>query len=280
MISRYENTVQVMLKASAGWKQKVYVMADNHFDSIGCNRKLLKAHFEMAKSEGAYIIIVGDWYDAMQGRADPRRDLSELRPEYKRSDYYDYVVESSAEWLEPYLDNLLLISQGNHETKVLKHTGTDLTERLVYHLRSKGSKVQKGGYGGYIKFQFDMHKKTKTLNLKYYHGKGGGSAVVTRGVIDTNRQAVIYPDADYVVNGHNHEQYVLSIPRERITQRGRVYIDSQWHLRTPGYKDGWGDGSGGFDVESGTPKNQGCICIEWDCKGGQEIKGKCYAVLD
>jgi hypothetical protein len=56
----------------------------------------------------------------MQGRFDPRRDMDELRPEYRRNDYYDFVVRDAADFLEPYANNIALISDGNHELAVLK----------------------------------------------------------------------------------------------------------------------------------------------------------------
>lgn len=89
--------------------------------------------------------------------------------------------------------------------------------------------------------------------IKYYHGAGGGSAPVTRGVIQTNRQAVYLPDADVVINGHNHEAWYMPISRERIGDTGVIYQDVQHHIRTATYKNDYGDGSGGWHVEGGKP---------------------------
>jgi len=47
-------------------------------------------------------VFGGDWFDAMQGKFDPRRNMDELRPEYRTEKYFDVVVESSAEFLKPY----------------------------------------------------------------------------------------------------------------------------------------------------------------------------------
>lgn len=235
---------------SSGWEQSFLLTSDVHFDSIYCNRKLLKEHFDEAKKRNAMICVFGDWYDAMQGRADPRRSMDELRPEYRRDDYYDFVVDDSANWLEGYKDNLLIISPGNHETSVITHAGTDLTERLVHELRKRGSPVVKGGYGGWLRFLYHVYQTRSSMNVKYFHG-AGSSAPVTKGVIQTNRQAVYLPDANVVVNGHNHQAYWVPLKRERISTKGQLFSDIQHHVRTPGYKDGYDDGSKGHAIING-----------------------------
>jgi hypothetical protein len=107
-----------------------------------------------------------------------------------------------------------------------------------------------------------MHKTKQTSALIYrFHG-AGGEAPVTRGVIQTNRQQVYLPDADVVWNGHNHNSYVLPIARLRCSQRGKIYKDICWHVRTPGYKDDFGAGLSGWEVErGGVPKPHGACWI-------------------
>jgi hypothetical protein len=125
---------------------------------------------------------------------------------------------------------------------------------LVYGLNSEaGTQINTGEYGGWIQFFFTMQKtQRESRRLKYFHGSGGGGPV-TKGVIQSNRQAVFLPDADYVVNGHIHESWVLALPRERIGQSGMITKDTQYHVRTATYKDEYGDGSGGWAVQKGMP---------------------------
>ena len=240
----------------AGWEQWFLLMSDNHHDSIYCNRELETRHLEEAKKKNAKVFIFGDFFDAMQGRFDPRRTPEELRPEYHRSDYYDFVVKDTVEFMRPYAKNILLISDGNHEAAVKKNANTDLIERLVYALRTEcKSEVVHGGYGGWMKFNIGKHNK----RLKYFHG-AGAEAPVTRGAIQTNRQAVYLADADVVVNGHNHHTYIIPIVKERLSDQGKMYFTIQYHVRTPGYKQSYGDGTAGWDVtKGGSPKPIGAI---------------------
>jgi hypothetical protein len=235
--------------------------SDVHYDSIHCNRELYKKHLDAAKKHESLIIDTGDLIDMMQGRYDNRRSYNDIRPEYINERYYDLVINDTAEFLKPYKDNFLILGRGNHEQAVVKHVGTDPNSRIVHELRNAGSRVVSGGYGGWVILFFgeDTKRARSSFRIKYFHG-AGGEAPVTKGVIQTARQAVYLPDADMVVNGHNHNEYVLTVKRERINRNGGLYFDVVHFIRTPGYKDDYGVGSDGWEVErAGVPKPQGCV---------------------
>lgn len=246
-----------------GYEQWQLHIADVHYDSIFCDRDALFEDLNEAKKRKAKIFIWGDLFDAMQGRFDPRRNMDELREEYRREDYYDFVVRDLADALKPYAKNLEIIADGNHELSVLKNANTNLADRLVYALNVENKvNITHGGYGGWVVWMYDISGVNKSIKLKYFHG-AGSEAPVTRGVIQTNRQAVYLPDADIVVNGHNHNSYYIPIARERISTQGIQYMDIQHHLRVPGYKQAYGDGAKGWDVtRGGVPKPVGCCWVK------------------
>ena len=242
----------------------LYFTSDTHFDSVYCDRSMFFEDMDNAILRDASICIIGDFFDAMQGRFDPRRDMSALRPEYRRSDYYDYVVKDSVNMLEKYSNNIMMISPGNHELSILKNANTFLSDRLVSSLNSRtGSKIIHGGYGGWLRIVLRVGNQPKgSINIKYFHG-AGGEAPVTRGAIQTNRQAVYLPDADIVINGHSHNAYWIPITRERIGNKGDHYFDTQHHLRTPGYMQSYGDGTTGWEVtRGGVPKPLGSCFVK------------------
>lgn len=245
-------------------EKTIMFTSDTHFDSVYCNRSMFFEDMDEAQRRDASICFIGDIYDAMQGRFDPRRDMSTLRPEYRRSDYYDYVVQNSAEMLEKYAHNIAMIAPGNHELSVLKNANTFLSDRLVSYLNNKtGSKIIHGGYGGWLRIVLRVDGKPRgSVNIKYFHG-AGGEAPVTRGAIQTNRQAVYLPDADIVVNGHSHNAYWIPITRERVGNKGDHYFDTQHHIRTPGYMMSYGDGSTSWEVtRGGVPKPLGSCFVK------------------
>jgi len=237
---------------------RIMVMSDIHFDSPFSNRKLFFHDLDFAAKNKAKVFVIGDFFDAMQGRFDPRRDMSQLRPEYRRADYYDYIVEDAAKLLKPYRSLFSLITPGNHEAATLKNANTDLIGRLTKKMSTPGHTVHTGGYGGIIR----LIEGKKIVPVKYFHGSGG-EAPVTRGAIQTSRQAVFLPDFQIVLNGHSHHAYWIPIVRERVNPSGDHYFDIQHHVRTPGYNMSYGDGSGGWEVtRGGVPKPMGSFMLD------------------
>lgn len=237
----------------------LFLASDLHVDAVSCNRDVLLADMQEAVNRNAMIFLIGDIFDAMQGRFDPRRSLDELRPEYRRQDYYDFVVKDVARILGPFAKNIVLISDGNHETATLKNANLSLTDRLIWLLNTQyGGNVQHGGYGGWVRFMLEGNSGGRaSVKMKYFHGAGGDSPV-TRGVIQTNRQAVYLNGADIVVNGHNHNAYYVPIVQESVSDAGKVIFSTQHHVRTPGYKSEYNDGTKGWAVEKGmVPKPLG-----------------------
>jgi len=248
-----------------GWEQWVLITSDRHHDNKYGDRAFEKYHLDMALDRNALIVDVGDLFDAMQGKFDPRRSYSELRPEYALDRYLDEIVTDASRFYAPYANNFLVIGRGNHESSVLKNNSTDLISNLVYRLNSDNKAcIQAGGYGGWVRFMFTANKtKRSSIRMKYFHGSGGGGPV-TRGVIQTNRMAVYLPDADIIVSGHTHDSWHVPIARERISNAGKIRKDLQHHIRTATYKKDYRDGSEGWHVERGAaPKPLGAVWIRF-----------------
>lgn len=243
--------------------QWVYLTSDLHIDAACCAREALLEDFDEAVQRKAQIIVAGDIFDAMQGRFDPRRSMEGLRPEYRREDYYDFVVTDVARVLAPYAKNIVMLADGNHEMSVLKNANTNLTDRLVHELNAHyGGKVQHGGYGGWVRWMWE-HGGTpgQSIKMKYFHGSGG-EAPVTMGAIQSQRQAAVLGNADIVLNGHSHNSYWMARVKECLSNKGDVWFVNQHHIRTPGYHQGYGDGTKGWEVTSGKgPKPIGGVWL-------------------
>jgi hypothetical protein len=257
IVEQSRNVHQVKEKYNKDRKELWYLLSsDGHWDNPDCKRDMMERHLKQCKERGALWFHFGDFFCAMQGKYDKRSDKAKLRPEHQNGKYLDSLVNTAAEWLMPYRDVIGIIGQGNHETSILQRHETNIIERLVEKLNPAGCdhRVYMGGYGGWIRFMFEhtAGSNRKSLNLKYFHGHGGGGPV-TKGLIQSQRQAVFLPDADIVVSGHVHEQYTIPFTRERLLDSGKVTIQDQWHVRTPTYKDEYKDGYGGWHIETGKP---------------------------
>lgn len=239
---------------SSGWEQWMLWSSDRHHDNVLGRHDLELKHLKKAKERDALIFDNGDLFCAMQGKYDKRSNLDVLRPEDKKGDYLDSIVDHAIDFYKPYAKFFALIGQGNHERSIETHHGTNLTKRLVKGLNRSNGNVFMGNYGGWVRLQFTIHKTNMTSrNIKYYHGKHASNAPVTRGVIDTARLAVYLPDAHYVFTGHSHDTWHVPIRRERLSQQNVIYFDYVHFLRTTTYKDEYGLGEKGFAVEQGKP---------------------------
>jgi hypothetical protein len=180
-------------------------------------------------------------------------------------DYLGLLLDTAGDWFAPYAGQFAIVGTGNHESSVLKNNGLDLTRQLSRRLREASGQAwpYQGGYGGYVRIKVNPAGNThRSIMLKYFHGSGGGGPV-TKGVIQTNRRAVFLPDADVVVTGHIHEQWLVTLMQERVSGRGTIDIKSQYHVSVPTYKDEYNAGRGGWHVERGAPpKPLGCVWMK------------------
>lgn len=245
--------INITLK-HVGDEQRVLLQSDVHWDNPHCDRALFHDHLKQARAHDAPVIDNGDFFCAMQGKWDKRANKNDLRPEHQTARYLDALVATGAEDLEPYRDLLTVRGQGNHERSILKRHETHLTERLVERLRAKGGTVYTGGYSGFIIFSVTYEQgRRRPYKMFYHHGWGGGGPV-TRGVIQTNRQAVYLADADFVWTGHTHDAWQVPIARIRLNQDcTSIEHTRQTHLRTAGYKEEYVNGYDGWHVERGGP---------------------------
>lgn len=247
-----------------GWKQPILLTADRHHDNRHTNQKLELAHLKKARELNAPIIDIGDFFCAMQGKYDPRKSYTGLRPEHIGDNYFDLLLDEAEEFYGPYSDLFAIIGKGNHEANVLKRQQIDLTKGIARRLGA-----YPGVFSGWVFLRFLINKtRSITLKLKYHHGYGGGGPV-TRGVIQTNRRAVYLPDADIIFTGHIHESWIVPIMRERVNGAGGTSIQPQWHISGPTYKEEYLS-QDGYHIENGRPpKPTGAVWLWLEHKNGR-----------
>jgi hypothetical protein len=248
VVKKSEDVLIVNMDAvREGWDQYFLFVTDAHWDNPHCRRDLFSKFMRQARERRAGIVFPGDFFCAMQSKMDRRGGKSNLRPEHQSDNYFGSLIDTAFLDLIPYKDNILLMAYGNHETAVLKNAEIDLLKLLTDRLG-----VNRGGYAGFIKFQFSRGKSNHISKLLAYHHGYGGGGVATKGILDTGRRAVWLPDADLVLSGHVHERLDTTISRQRVSQSGETYIDHQRHIIGPTLKDEFSL-QGGYHLEKGRP---------------------------
>lgn len=236
-----------------GDEQWFLLQSDVHWDNPKCDRKKLKKHLDLALKRNAPVLDFGDFFCAMQGKYDRRSSKKDILPEHQQNNYLDSLVDTAAEYLNPYKEIITLRGIGNHESAIHKNHETDLTERLTERIRYNKGIARRGGYSGYIRFHIhNNNRQNNSIKLWYFHGAGGGGPV-TRGVIQSNRQAVYVSDADIVATGHVHESWQVAVQRIRLNHRDQISHERQTHVKIAGYKEEYISGYGGWHVETGKP---------------------------
>jgi predicted phosphodiesterase len=248
-----------------GWEQWYLLLSDVHFDSPHCDQKLLTKHLKQAQDRGAGVWCIGDWFDAMGGKNDKRASKSDTKKQDLEDNYFDQLVDHSAEYLEPFQENLVMLAYGNHDTSVLRHNETDILYRLCRQL-----KIEQMGYSGFIRLMFSGLTGRRSSRRYYWHHGAGGGGAVTKGAIGNQRRAA-YVDADIYHSGHVHESMAQEHVRLRLNDSGSVVLATEWHIITPGYKQEYSL-KRGFQMEKGnTPKPVGAYWLHFtydgDCPG-------------
>ena len=252
---------------ASGDHYRCLLMSDLHWDNPKCDRDRLKKDLDYAAREGLDVFINGDLFCAMQGRYDGRRMKSDIREEHNTSTYLDDLVSTAVDWFAPYKHNIALVGYGNHETSILKNCETDLLARFVEGMNGRGAEIVLGGYGGWIVWSFSQEfGNAMAYKLKYFHGSGGGGPV-TRGTIQNQRMLAAVHGADCVWMGHVHESYAMVNVVESLNAKNNPILREVLQVRTPCYKEEYGDGTKGWHIMRGAPpKPLGCYVLDLELR--------------
>jgi predicted phosphodiesterase len=216
---------------------KLGLFSDIHFDSPDCDKESLIKHFDYCLKDNRYILINGDLFDAIL-----LKDMKRAVPHNTdhRDNQLNVKLEEMAHFLTPYKDQILFIGRGNHEEAVIKHNGLDLLQMLITLLNAGNKhKIQFGNYANFIRFSWIKSSGKSTIHYDIFaHHGAGGSAPVTKGMIDFSRLSKGV-NADLIWVGHKHQSIVdYSDPIMYIDSFGNVILKNRQLIQTPSYQKG------------------------------------------
>jgi hypothetical protein len=183
------------------------LMSDWHLGSDYTDYGRLKEELDILKEKNARIHVNSDVFDCIFPR-DFRFMPSVPVPEIRGDDYMaDATIDYASNFLEPYADNIDVLSMGNHEYSLASHgASTNMIARLI----NRYPHIRQGEYQGYLTYRFKYPKGggVKDLTTFWSHGKSGNTPV-TKGVIDYSRWSADIEGFDILTSGHNHEKFAL-----------------------------------------------------------------------
>lgn len=266
--------LRIPFQRRSGWEAKILVTSDQHWDNPKSDHALQLEHLEQAAALGAPVLSAGDFFCLMQGKYDKRSNKSALRPEHQTDNYLDSVIETAVDFFAPYAKLFTVILTGNHEAAIQQRHETNMIDRFCGAINTRtGSHVHNGGFSSFIKVMFEEgsnasrpHRFSRVIHVD--HGYGGGGPV-TADMIQSSRRAMYLPDADIIIHGHTHDQWVREYARKRLSRDGQIYHDVQTHVKVASYKDGYSDGHSSWEATKGMPpKPLGAYWLRfyWDTK--------------
>lgn len=252
-----DTCLEVRIDYSSKSTSEFMFISDVHYDNPKCKRKLVHKHLDYALENNIPVFCFGDFFCLMQGKYDPRRSKGDIRPEHNSSNYLDTVFRDTAEKMSKYSKVLKMVSDGNHETAILKNCEVDPLDNFCHLMNVlHNGDVTHMGYHGFIRFKFHRNGAAiRTINLYFHHGKYGGA--VTKGVTGVVRHSSAAPEADIIVTGHTHDKWMVEHPRYILKSNGKMVVRPQYHLKCGTFKEEF-EKSGGWAVERiAMPKSMG-----------------------
>ena len=240
--------------------------SDAHQDNPHSCREMEERHLEQAIKRNAIILDNGDLFCAMEGKGD-RRGAKNLRPENVAGNYLDTLVSYAANRYEKYAHLWPLMAMGNHETAVLSHKETNLTERLTACLTDRtGHHVQAGGMTNWVTIRVGRNKiegkgRGTVCHYRMYmhHGFGGGGPV-TMDAIQGQRKMAELDGVDCYMSGHTHGKWVMPRMKAFLDSSGLEAFKEVQTVKLPTYKDEFLTEGRGFHHEKGRgPKPLGAM---------------------
>ena len=213
-----------------------FYMSDLHIGARDCDYNLIDAELKEAVANGDRIAINGDVFDMILPKDHKRFRPTVLHPKIsQRDNIIDAAVDMGVEILAPYKDNIDMIGCGNHETSVEKYHSTDVIVRLMEKLGSKTAKY--GGYQGFLEYSVRRKGGTGFRFITHYWHGGGGSAPVTKGMIDFHRlRWVGNSDVEWI--GHKHNRFNAHERRMVCPKSGsKPVLKDVRHIMTGSYFD-------------------------------------------
>ncbi len=92
-------------------------------------------------------------------------------------------------------------------------------------------------------------KSCKRFLVHYHHGYGG-NAKRSKGVLNNDLDLAQFPDADFIVRGHDHNKWYHPVTVDRINQKMKLEQRTRYMMRLGSYKK-LGDRFAGWATEKG-----------------------------
>ena len=216
---------------------EIHPMSDLHIGDSQCDYKLVLERIEYIKNTpNAYCILDGDLMDTAIASSIGDTYAANLQPMEQ--------LKHCVKIFEPIKDKILAVLPGNHENRVYKSDGIDLTEIMSAQLgiSDRYSPTTALLFIRFGKGNSKQHHRPQLYTIYVTHGSGGGRR--EGGKVNRLADLASIVDADAYIHGHVHLPLVFKESFFRVSGSNssvalvdKLFVNTAASLNYGGYGD-------------------------------------------
>ena len=182
---------------------KLIPLGDVHLGDKSCDKKLFEGTLQYIEESGSQVIGMGDLINA-----GTKSSVSDI---YSEVGNPMTEFEEMIEYLEPIKKNIFGLLYGNHEYRIWKESGINITKMMAKELDTK-----------YLGFACFTKLKVGKQNYSIYATHGSSGAWTPEGKLRAVRRIGEYVDSDLILYGHVHDLAVQTEERRKINYKKKI----------------------------------------------------------
>lgn len=227
---------------------KLYVLSDMHIGDANADIPTLKRIVEFVKkTPECYCILLGDILNTAL-----KNSKSDI---YSESLSLAEAQRVALEILSPIKDKILAMTPGNHENRVWKEVGVDLSLWLAEKLGLQ-DKYRTNGIALTIAFGQDTNKKPFRLNIFGQHGAYGGGRRLGAAMNALEDLDGIVGNADLFIRAHTHQPIQGSRNVFLFNEKGNIERHTKYYFNAPSVMN-----YGGYAFDKGYKPTDDAPCF-------------------
>ena len=217
---------------------EIHPMADLHIGDSQCDHKLIKERIEYIKNTpNAYCVLDGDLMDTAIASSIGDTYAATLQPMEQ--------LQRCVEIFEPIKDKILAVLSGNHENRVYKSDGIDITELMC---RQLGISERYSPTTALLfirignKRDNQNHRRSELYTAYVTHGGGGGRK--EGGKVNRLADLACIVDADCYIHAHTHLPLIfknayfrVNCGNSMVSLVDKLFVNTAASLDYGGYGD-------------------------------------------
>lgn len=218
---------------------EIHTFADLHIGDAQCDYKGILDRLEYVKNTpNAYVILDGDLMDTAIANSVGDTYGASIQP----MDQLTHCVKL----FEPIRDKVLGVLPGNHENRVYRHDGIDITQVMCSQLGLQ-DKYSPTTALLFVRFgrNSERHGRRQLYTVYCTHGAGGGRR--PGGKVNRLEDLAGIVDADVYIHAHTHLPLVFKQSFYRVSEQNsslalvdKLFVNTAASLNYGGYGDAAG----------------------------------------